>query len=87
MKPFSVGPRNCVGQGLAWAEIRGVLARLVWDFKIEAVVEREEEGGIWGMKKTGAGKVEVEGWGGERQKVHTLWQKERLMVMLRSRGI
>lgn len=32
IQPFSVGPRNCIGQNLAMAEIRTILARLVWHF-------------------------------------------------------
>ncbi|CAN9206589.1 unnamed protein product [Alternaria alternata] len=35
IQPFSVGPRNCIGQNLAWAEIRSILARLVWHFEFE----------------------------------------------------
>ncbi|KAK2005205.1 cytochrome P450, partial [Colletotrichum eremochloae] len=35
VEPFSVGPRNCIGRNLAYAEIRMVLARLVWNFDIE----------------------------------------------------
>ncbi|RYN80709.1 hypothetical protein AA0117_g2778 [Alternaria alternata] len=35
IQPFSVGPRNCIGQNLAWAEIRSILARLVWHFELE----------------------------------------------------
>ena len=35
IQPFSVGPRNCIGQNLAWAEIRTILARLVWHFDFE----------------------------------------------------
>jgi cytochrome P450 len=38
-QPFSVGPRSCVGQSLAWAEIRSILARLVWNFEFETVQE------------------------------------------------
>jgi cytochrome P450 len=37
IQPFSTGPRNCIGQSLAWAEIRTILARLVWHFDMEAV--------------------------------------------------
>lgn len=37
VQPFSTGPRNCIGQSLAWAELRTILARLVWHFDIEAV--------------------------------------------------
>jgi len=35
VQPFSVGPRNCIGQNLAWAELRLVLAKLVWHLDIE----------------------------------------------------
>ncbi|DAA75509.1 TPA_exp: putative Cytochrome P450 monooxygenase [Trichophyton benhamiae CBS 112371] len=37
VQPFSVGPRECLGQHLAWAELRLILARLVWAFDFEAV--------------------------------------------------
>jgi cytochrome P450 len=30
--PFGVGPRQCMGQLLAWVELRVILARLVWNF-------------------------------------------------------
>ncbi|KAF1996437.1 cytochrome P450 monooxygenase-like protein [Amniculicola lignicola CBS 123094] len=41
IQPFSVGPRNCIGQNIAWAEIRMILARLVWNFEIELEGENE----------------------------------------------
>ncbi|CAO2647238.1 Nn.00g081600.m01.CDS01 [Neocucurbitaria sp. VM-36] len=47
IQPFSVGPRNCIAQNLAWAEIRTVLARLVWHF--ELTLEPESEG--WEKQK------------------------------------
>jgi cytochrome P450 len=37
IQPFSVGPRNCIGQTLAWAEIRTILGRLIWNFDLELV--------------------------------------------------
>ena len=37
VQAFSVGPRNCIGKTLAWAELRLVLAKLVWTFEIEAI--------------------------------------------------
>lgn len=32
--PFGVGPRGCIGQLLAWVEMRIILARLLWKFEI-----------------------------------------------------
>ncbi|KAH7142088.1 cytochrome P450 [Dactylonectria macrodidyma] len=31
-QPFSFGPRNCLGKNLAFAEMRLILARIVWNF-------------------------------------------------------
>ncbi|EUC29004.1 hypothetical protein COCCADRAFT_29837 [Bipolaris zeicola 26-R-13] len=33
---FSLGPRDCLGQSLAYAELKLVIARLVWHFDLEA---------------------------------------------------
>ncbi|ROT36171.1 isotrichodermin C-15 hydroxylase, partial [Sodiomyces alkalinus F11] len=41
VKPFSVGPRDCLGKNLAWAEMRMILAYLVWHFDFEMVPETE----------------------------------------------
>lgn len=38
-QPFGMGPRNCLGQVMAWAEMRLILARLVWTFDIKAARE------------------------------------------------
>ncbi|KAI2463323.1 putative cytochrome P450 [Annulohypoxylon bovei var. microspora] len=32
MQPFSIGPRNCIGRNLAYAEMRLILARVVYNF-------------------------------------------------------
>lgn len=40
-QPFGMGPRNCLGQVMAWAEMRLILARLVWTFDIKAAREVE----------------------------------------------
>ncbi|KAF9890508.1 hypothetical protein FE257_005913 [Aspergillus nanangensis] len=35
LQPFSVGPRNCLGRNLAYAEMRLILARMIWNFDME----------------------------------------------------
>lgn len=35
LNPFLLGPRNCIGQNLAYAEMRLILARLVWNFDMK----------------------------------------------------
>ncbi|OTA87086.1 hypothetical protein M434DRAFT_399648 [Hypoxylon sp. CO27-5] len=32
MQPFSVGPRNCIGKNLAYAEMRLILAKIIYNF-------------------------------------------------------
>ncbi|KAK5627845.1 hypothetical protein RRF57_003560 [Xylaria bambusicola] len=39
MQPFGVGPRNCIGQNLAYAEMRLVLAKLVYNFDMRIADE------------------------------------------------
>lgn len=38
--PFSLGPRSCLGQHLAWAELRLVLAKLLWTFDFDLPQDR-----------------------------------------------
>ncbi|KXH50180.1 cytochrome P450 [Colletotrichum simmondsii] len=33
-KPFSFGPRNCIGMNLAYTEMRIILARIIWNFEM-----------------------------------------------------
>lgn len=42
VNPFLTGPRNCLGQNLAYAEMRLILARLVWNFDL-AITEGSRE--------------------------------------------
>jgi cytochrome P450 len=37
IEPFSTGPRNCMGQHLAWAKMRLILSKLLHTFDVEAV--------------------------------------------------
>ncbi|KAH7032669.1 cytochrome P450 [Microdochium trichocladiopsis] len=39
LQPFSFGPRNCLGKNLANAEMRIILARLLWRFDLELLQE------------------------------------------------
>ncbi|KAK1705819.1 averantin oxidoreductase [Colletotrichum lupini] len=38
-QPFQVGPRKCIGRNLAYAEIKIIMARLLWQFDIENATE------------------------------------------------
>ncbi|KAH9223339.1 cytochrome P450 [Leptodontidium sp. 2 PMI_412] len=48
VQPFSSGPRNCIGQRLALAEMRLVVARLMWEFDFD--IEEESREWVEGMK-------------------------------------
>ena len=39
VQPFSMGPRNCIGQNLARLEMRLILAKLVWNFDMQLCEE------------------------------------------------
>ncbi|KAK2000869.1 isotrichodermin C-15 hydroxylase [Colletotrichum falcatum] len=53
LQAFSIGPRNCLGKNLAYAEMRLVLARIIYDFDIELAegseswIERQRSFGVW----------------------------------------
>ncbi|KAH8894276.1 isotrichodermin C-15 hydroxylase [Thozetella sp. PMI_491] len=38
-KPFSLGPRDCIGKNLAWAEMRMILGKLIWSFDFLSLAE------------------------------------------------
>ncbi|KAJ0416241.1 cytochrome P450, partial [Aspergillus carlsbadensis] len=40
VQPFIIGPRACIGQHLAWAEMRLILAKLVWSFDFSPIEGR-----------------------------------------------
>ena len=48
LQPFSLGPRNCLGINLAYAEMRVILARLVWNFDMELC--KQSQNWVEGMK-------------------------------------
>ncbi|KAJ2979897.1 hypothetical protein NQ176_g2968 [Zarea fungicola] len=38
-QPFSLGPRNCIGKNLAYAEMRLILTRVIWNFNLEGTMD------------------------------------------------
>ncbi|GAB1320003.1 Cytochrome P450 monooxygenase astJ [Madurella fahalii] len=51
VQPFSVGPRSCIGQNLAWAEMRLALAKVLWTFDVAAPADKSKWVS-WGSLKT-----------------------------------
>jgi cytochrome P450 len=70
LQPFSLGPRNCIGAHLARAEMRVLLARLVWKFDLS-------------FPDGEAGK-RMENWG-VGMKTFMIWQRGALMVKVTPR--
>lgn len=55
-RPFSFGPRSCIGKNLAGAEMRLLLSRILWRFDLQLVETKEgltwlEKQRIWGFWK------------------------------------
>ncbi|TGO14621.1 hypothetical protein BTUL_0050g00160 [Botrytis tulipae] len=53
-QPFSMGPANCIGKNLAYAEMRVLLGNVVWGFDLEGARESEswlERNRIYGLWK------------------------------------
>ncbi|KAK7918034.1 cytochrome p450 [Apiospora marii] len=48
MQPFSLGPRNCIGKNLAYAEMRLILAKIVYNFDMR--IADESRGWLVGQK-------------------------------------
>ncbi|KAH8699008.1 cytochrome P450 [Talaromyces proteolyticus] len=38
-QPFYAGPRDCIGKGLAWAEMRVLISKFFWNFDVELLPE------------------------------------------------
>jgi len=47
LQPFSLGPRNCIGRNLAYAEMRMIFARMLWNFDMELC----GESAFWNQQK------------------------------------
>ncbi|KAF2478138.1 uncharacterized protein BDR25DRAFT_207093, partial [Lindgomyces ingoldianus] len=51
IEPFSIAPRSCIGRPLVLAQLRLVLAKMVWKFDIEKA--NTKAGGLqWEEQKT-----------------------------------
>lgn len=37
VQPFSMGVRNCIGQNLAWAQMRLIMSKMMWNFDFERI--------------------------------------------------
>ncbi|PSN65308.1 putative benzoate 4-monooxygenase cytochrome P450 [Corynespora cassiicola Philippines] len=72
-QPFSYGPRNCIGNNLAKAEMRLILAKLLWHFDLSRPDPGTVEGKDWGK------------WT-DKLRVYFLWHKPPLMVNIKERG-
>ena len=70
MQPFSFGPRNCLGKNLAKAEMRLILAKMLWRFDLELI--GDGTGGTGGQARD---------WM-QGQRVWGFWAKPALMVRL-----
>lgn len=42
--PFSIGPRGCIGKGIAYLELSVALARVLWLYEMRLVPEKGERG-------------------------------------------
>ncbi len=70
VQPFSVGPRACIGINLAYAEMRLVLSRLLWNFDIQTPT----------IVRDGLPEKDVLIF--EDQKTYALWERKPLRVEL-----
>jgi cytochrome P450 len=68
LQPFSVGPRDCIAQGLAKAEMRLVFSRLLWNFDL--IIPKK-------LKR-----IQSVPW--IEQNTYGLWVKESFIVELHS---
>jgi cytochrome P450 len=50
LQPFSFGPRNCIGKNLAYAELRLILSRMIWNFDLS--FPKDMRAYDWAKQKT-----------------------------------
>lgn len=68
VQPFSTGPRNCIGKNLARAEMRLILAKMVWHFDMELVDKRSDwtKQSIYGLWDKNPLMIKLKPWGGHQ---------------------
>lgn len=42
LKPFHIGPRNCLGMNLAYAEMKMILAKVIWNFDLQLAAQSKD---------------------------------------------
>ena len=53
LQPFAVGPRDCIGRNLAYAEMRLIMARVLYNFdlglaeKSQGWMDKQEAYSLW----------------------------------------
>ncbi|KAI1738011.1 cytochrome P450 [Xylaria scruposa] len=78
-RPFSVGGRDCLGQNLAMVEFRVLLARLIWNFDMQAYFETNNDTSV----RSGVQSSSYHRW--TDQRAYMLWEKEDYHVLLKER--
>jgi cytochrome P450 len=66
-RPFSLGPRGCIGKDLSYMEMRLVVARMIWNFDLknaDSAWEWDSDGEMKNMK------------------AYSTWQKPELKVTI-----
>lgn len=82
-QPFLIGRHHCLGYKIAWAEMRLVLARILWTFDME--VDGAQSG--WEFKQATDGEKGEGKWGFNfaEHKTFLFWEKNPLWVNLKER--
>ncbi|KAG9245103.1 cytochrome P450 CYP4/CYP19/CYP26 subfamily, partial [Calycina marina] len=64
---FSYGQRNCIGQNLAWLEMRLLLTKILWHWDLEILPESERWKTLKNYMTLGKGPLMVEVFPVERE--------------------
>jgi cytochrome P450 len=85
-QPFALGRHQCIGYKFAWAEMRLVLARLLWAFELVPCAAPPSNSLTTAeTARTPPEAQKVRDFGA--QKTYLVWEKEPLWVRLRERDL